>query len=103
MADAQKHVRIVGCGDHSLIANYAAATSCPFEIYSSAGGALYDVLGMGRTLARGPEPEYVQRGLVASVMTGIGQGLRWGAPLKGGDIQRVGFFFFFFFLVCVGG
>lgn len=103
MATAQKHVRIVGCGDHTLIANYAAATSCPFEIYSSSGGALYDALGMGRSLARGPEPEYVQRGLVTAVITSIGQGLRWGAPLKGGDIQRVSVFFFFpfFFFVCV--
>lgn len=85
---------IVGCGEPSLIARYAAATSCAFEMFSDRSGGVYDVLGMGRSLSRGgEEPEYISRGTVTSVLTSIGQGLRWGAPLGGGDIQRVGFFY----------
>lgn len=90
LATAQVQLRIVGCGEPSLIARYAAATSCAFEVFSDRSGGVYDALGMGRSLSRGrEEPEYISRGTVASVLTSIGQGLRWGAPLGGGDIQRV--------------
>lgn len=86
---AGKRLFVVGCGDHSVIANYATATGCPFEIYSDSTGKLYDVLGMGRSLARGKQPGYVKTSLFSAVLTSIGQGLKWGTPLKGGDIQRV--------------
>lgn len=44
---------------------------------------------MGKSLARGKKPAYIRSNPLASALTGIGQGLRWGTPLKGGDIQRV--------------
>lgn len=89
LAAASKQLLIVGCGEHSVIAKYAAATRCPFEIYSDPSGELYDVLGMGRSLVRGNEPAYIRRNFLSSVLTSIGQGFRWGVPLGGGDIQRV--------------
>ncbi|KAK4138833.1 hypothetical protein BT67DRAFT_24447 [Trichocladium antarcticum] len=91
-------VAVIGCGDPSLIDWYATATACPFPIYADPTRKLYAELGMVRTLALGPPPAYMGRGLVASTLRSIGQGLMKvpsGLALKAGDGKQVGGEFLF--------
>ena len=77
---------------------YQTETSCPFPIYADPTKALYDSLGMLRTLNMGGRPEYQRRGTLLGMVQSIGQGfkaLTKGTALKAGDLQQVGGEFLF--------
>ncbi|TKA70850.1 hypothetical protein B0A49_07044 [Cryomyces minteri] len=88
---------IIGCGASDLIPMYAHATHCAFPLFADPDRAIYDALGMTRTLNLGPrKPDYVVGGMVANVLSSVWQGLKQGAAaLKGGDVQQVGGEFLF--------
>lgn len=77
---------------------YAEATSCPFPIYADPTRALYNELGMVRTLAMGAKPDYQRRSTLGSVVASIVQGIKHvptGRAFVGGDYQQVGGEFLF--------
>jgi hypothetical protein len=89
---------VVGCGDPGLIPMYAAATNCPFPIYSDPTRRLYTELGMVRTLALGQRPAYARRSLAKVIGESIMQGLKQipaGLAHKSGDAKQVGGEFLF--------
>lgn len=91
-------VVVVGCGNPNLIDMYVKATKCPFPVYTDPNASLYSELGMVKTLAMGPKPEYMRRPMIMSVVESIGQGLRSvpsGLALKSGDHRQVGGEFLF--------
>lgn len=84
---------IVGCGQPSLIPAYRAELGAPWEFYSDPSGAVYDALGMHRSLALGSgasggKPEYIKTGLAQSIFGGVVDAVK-GGPTKGGEITRV--------------
>ncbi|PHH86514.1 hypothetical protein CDD83_10122 [Cordyceps sp. RAO-2017] len=91
-------VVVVGCGDAALIDMYVEATRCPFPVYTDPTGALFDRLGMVKTLALGPRPAYMRKSMAKGVLDSIGQGLRHlpsGLALRSGDHRQVGGEFLF--------
>ncbi|KAK5014106.1 hypothetical protein LTR60_003529 [Cryomyces antarcticus] len=88
---------IIGCGASDLIPMYAHATHCAFPLFADPDRAIYDALGMTRTLNLGPKrPDYLVGGIIANVLSSVWQGLKQGAAaLKGGDVQQVGGEFLF--------
>lgn len=91
-------IAVVGCGSPSLIPMYAEATGCPFPIYADPTKALYNELGMSRTLNMGNRPDYQRRSVFGTVVSSIVQSLKQvpsGKVLAGGDIQQVGGEFLF--------
>jgi len=88
---------IVGCGQPDLIPMYAAATACRFPIYADPTRALYDRLGMTRTLELGPHrPDYIKTSLLTGAVKSVCQGVMSGrGALKGGDFKQVGGEFWF--------
>ncbi|KAF8251911.1 hypothetical protein K440DRAFT_653015 [Wilcoxina mikolae CBS 423.85] len=80
---------IIGCGDSSLISEYASQLSAPWEFFSDPSGAIYDTLGMHKSLASGKKPDYIKTGILSAVWSGIVSGLKSG-PTKGGNITRNG-------------
>jgi hypothetical protein len=72
---------------------YQEATQCPFPIYADPTKSLYQHLGMTRTLAMGPRPGYMKKGVLSSAVLSIMQGLKevtTGRVLQAGDYQQVG-------------
>ncbi|KAL2196159.1 AhpC/TSA antioxidant enzyme-domain-containing protein [Corynascus similis CBS 632.67] len=89
---------VVGCGDPALIDMYANATGCPYPIYADPTRRLYAELGMVRTLALGPRPDYMRVSLAKIILDSIAQGLGQvgkGLAHKGGDAKQVGGEFLF--------
>lgn len=89
---------VVGCGDPALINMYIEATNCPFPLYTDPTRALFDELGMTKTLALGAKPAYMKKSLWRSTLDSIGQGLKVlpkGLSLKSGDQRQVGGEFLF--------
>nr|QIQ49686.1 thioredoxin-like protein [Beauveria bassiana] len=89
---------IIGCGDPQLIEMYIEATKCPFSLYTDPKSALFDALGMVKTLALGEKPAYMKMGFLKGVFTGMSQALRQlprGLTLKSGDQRQVGGEFLF--------
>ncbi|KAH0593113.1 hypothetical protein MHUMG1_09115 [Metarhizium humberi] len=89
---------VVGCGDPALINMYIEATNCPFPLYTDPTRALFDALGMTKTLALGSKPAYMRKSMWKSALDSIGQGLRVlpkGLSLKSGDQRQVGGEFLF--------
>lgn len=89
---------VIGCGDPQLIDMYLEATQCPYPLYTDPKSALFDELGMVKTLALGEKPAYVKMGFLKGVFTGIAQGLKQlprGLALKSGDQRQVGGEFLF--------
>lgn len=88
----------MGCGDPALINMYIEATNCPFPLYTDPTRALFDALGMTKTLALGSKPAYMRKSMWKSALDSIGQGLRVlpkGLSLKSGDQRQVGGEFLF--------
>lgn len=91
-------IAVVGCGSPELIPMYQEATGCPFPIYADPTKHLYNELGMTRTLAMGPRPEYMRKSMLYSMAKSLVQGLKQikgGLASKAGDIQQVGGEFLF--------
>lgn len=91
-------VVVIGCGDPALIDMYVEATKCPFPIYTDPTRALFDELGMVKTLAMGAKPAYMRKSMTRSVIASIGQAMRAvpsGMALKSGDQRQVGGEFLF--------
>ncbi|TWU72448.1 hypothetical protein ED733_003676 [Metarhizium rileyi] len=89
---------VVGCGDPALINMYVEATKCPFPLYTDPTRAIFDELGMTKTLALGSRPAYMKKSMWRSTLDSIGQGLRVlpkGLSLKSGDQRQVGGEFLF--------
>ncbi|KAJ3485242.1 hypothetical protein NLG97_g6858 [Lecanicillium saksenae] len=89
---------IIGCGDPQLIDMYVEATQCPYPLYTDPKSALFDALGMMKTLALGEKPAYMKMGFLKGVWTGLSQGLKQlprGLALKSGDQRQVGGEFLF--------
>lgn len=85
-------IAIIGCGDPSLIASYAADTGSHYPIYSDPSQRLYKALGLTKTLAFGKKPDYVSSGVLTVVKTSIQDVLKIGISnaFKGGDVRQVG-------------
>ncbi|PWY74269.1 hypothetical protein BO70DRAFT_341059 [Aspergillus heteromorphus CBS 117.55] len=91
-------VVIVGCGDPGLIDHYAAETGCPFPIYSDPTAQLYEALGMVSSLALGPRPAYIRKGMARIVAESVWQALKYvpsGLATKAGDSRQIGGEFLF--------
>jgi len=91
-------IAVVGCGSPALIPMYVEATGCPFPVYADPTQRLYKELGMTRTLALGPRPEYMRKNMLYSMARSIIQGLKQikgGLVAKAGDLQQVGGEFLF--------
>jgi hypothetical protein len=91
-------IAVVGCGSPALIPTYQEASGCPFPIYADPTKRLYNELGMTRTLALGPRPEYMRNSMLYSMARSVVQGLKQikgGLVSKAGDIQQVGGEFLF--------
>lgn len=91
-------VVVVGCGDPALIEMYTEATGCRFPIYTDPTRALFDKLGMNKTLALGSKPAYMRKSMWRSALDSVFQGLRVlpkGLALKSGDQRQVGGEFLF--------
>ncbi|KAM4057804.1 ahpC/TSA antioxidant enzyme [Hirsutella rhossiliensis] len=91
-------VVVIGCGNPSLIDMYVETTKCPFPVYTDPTASLFNELGMVKTLALGPKPEYMRRPMIRGVVESIGQALRSvpsGMALKSGDHRQVGGEFLF--------
>lgn len=89
---------VIGCGDPGLIDMYAEATGCQFPVYADPTRRLYSELGMVRSLALGTRPAYMSKGLLASSVASVVQGLKQipkGLALKGGDQKQIGGEFLF--------
>ncbi|KAI5804442.1 hypothetical protein EDC01DRAFT_715997 [Geopyxis carbonaria] len=89
LSQTPSRILIIGCGAPSAIDQYRADTGCAFEIYTDPTGALYDALGMGKTLATGERGAYVQTGVLEGAVKGAMQALKGGVG-KGGDFRRIG-------------
>ncbi|KAH9826029.1 AhpC/TSA antioxidant enzyme [Teratosphaeria destructans] len=78
-------LKIIGCGQPTVVADYKRRTNCPFEIYCDPTRALYKKLGMMCSLELGPKPGYAEGGALgrtwASMCTLLGSGIK---GLKGG-------------------
>lgn len=77
---------------------YIEATQCPYPLYTDPKSALFDALGMVKTLALGEKPAYMKMGFLKGVWTGLSQGLKQiprGLALKSGDQRQVGGEFLF--------
>ncbi len=77
---------------------YIEATGCPFPVYADPTQRLYKELGMTRTLALGPRPEYMRKSMLYSMAKSLVQGLKQikgGLVAKAGDLQQVGGEFLF--------
>lgn len=77
---------------------YQEATQCPFPIYADPTKRLYDELGMIRTLAPGPRPDYQRRSTLFAISQSVIQGLKQiknGLVTKAGDIHQIGGEFLF--------
>ncbi|KAG9242903.1 AhpC/TSA antioxidant enzyme-domain-containing protein [Calycina marina] len=91
-------IAVIGCGSPALIPMYQELTACPFPIYADPTKALYDSLGMLKTLNMGERPDYQRRGTLLGMVQSIGQGfkaLKTGKALQAGDMQQVGGEFLF--------
>ena len=89
---------VIGCGDPALVDMYVEATKCPFPLYTDPTRALFDELGMVKTLALGSKPAYMKKGMWKSSFDSVLQGLRvlpQGLSLKSGDQRQVGGEFLF--------
>lgn len=79
---------------------YISETGSQYPVYADPSRALYDALGMQKTLAMGPrQPKYMRRSMVRAAVVSIVQGLKqlrkgiWVA--KSGDQRQVGGEFLF--------
>ncbi|KAF1821195.1 uncharacterized protein K489DRAFT_382239 [Dissoconium aciculare CBS 342.82] len=83
---------IVGCGDHTLIADYATRTGCPYPIYCDPSRATYEKLGMVCSLNQKGKPDYLSRSqlslIKSSLFTALGMGV--GKAWKAGKISQNG-------------
>lgn len=80
---------IIGCGSPDLIAGYASALNAPWDFYTDPSGALYDLLGLQKSLAMAEtRPEYLEKPLFTAIWDGVVQAVR-GGVLKGGNVLRV--------------
>ncbi|KAG5976360.1 hypothetical protein E4U55_007342 [Claviceps digitariae] len=89
---------VIGCGDPALIDMYTETTNWPYAIYTDPSGAIFNELGMAKTLALGEKPGYMKRSMLTSTICSIGQALRGipeGLALKSGDHRQVGGEFLF--------
>ncbi|GBF61198.1 hypothetical protein TMEN_3676 [Trichophyton mentagrophytes] len=79
---------IIGCGAHTLIDQYRAATRCPFAIYSDPTAELFHIFAMKRNLLVGKDaPSFSERSDVSLTLSGIKQGLK---RLFKGDAFKAG-------------
>lgn len=77
---------------------YRDATKCPYPIYTDPQHALFDALGMIKTLKLGERPAYMRNSLLQTTITGVKQALRSlpkGLTFKSGDQRQVGGEFLF--------
>lgn len=82
---------IIGCGDPSLLKDYAANSKCAFPIYADPSRELYDKLGMTSTLNSGAQPSYQTSSFVSVVTKSFAQLVGSGSgALKGGSFSQVG-------------
>jgi hypothetical protein len=93
---ATTRITLLSCGAPSFLAPYAAATGSPFALRTDPSGATYDALGLRRSLAPGPRPEYMRQSLAGTVVSGVAMGVAMGRDaLRSGDHDRIGGEFLF--------
>jgi hypothetical protein len=90
LATVDTKLTIIGCGDASLIADYAARTECPYPIYCDPTRATYEKLGMVCSLNQKSKPDYLSKSqlslIKSSLFTALGMGV--GKAWKAGKISR---------------
>ncbi|KAL8744194.1 MAG: hypothetical protein Q9190_003541 [Brigantiaea leucoxantha] len=95
--DTPTQIVIVGCGQPDLIPMYIKETECAYPVYADPTKALYQKLGMIRTLSLGGKhPEYMQYSLPSAMIRAVYQSLKSGRNMiRGGDYWQVGGEFLF--------
>lgn len=91
-------IAVIGCGDPALISMYRDATKCPYPIYTDPQHALFNALGMIKTLSLGERPAYMKNSLLQTTILGVKQALKSipkGLTFKSGDQRQVGGEFLF--------
>lgn len=91
-------IAVVGCGDPALIDMYVKETGCPFPVYTDPRRAIFDELGMVKTLALGAKPAYQRTSIVKSSWTSFLKAVTYipsGLATKSGDQRQVGGEFLF--------
>lgn len=77
---------------------YATDTGCPFPIYADPTRKLYEHFGMVTSLAWGPRPKYMRKGMTRSIAESVVQGLKQipsGLATKSGPSNQNGGEFLF--------
>jgi peroxiredoxin len=92
LSAANKRLIIIGCGQPTLIEQYAKDTKCPFPIYTDPTQKLYDAFGMIRTLSLGDKkPDYIKSSFLSNVgKSALSQLSAGRCMFQGGDIRQVG-------------
>lgn len=92
-------IKIVGCGDYSLIKEYVERIKLPFPVYADTSRKLYDAFGMISTLSMGDtSPDYQPAGAFSSVMKSLAHAVTDGPVkffTKAGPLRQVGGDFLF--------
>ncbi|KAI4127857.1 MAG: hypothetical protein LQ347_004427 [Umbilicaria vellea] len=90
-------IKIIGCGQASLISKYVQMTSCVYPIYAEPSRKLYDMLGMTSNLSMGSKkPDYLTKSMLAVTVQSIVKTIASGTDaLKGGDVKQIGGEFLF--------
>ncbi|KAI5793560.1 hypothetical protein FPQ18DRAFT_332604 [Pyronema domesticum] len=70
-------------------ATKASSTGPEWEFYTDPEGAVYDSLGMTRTMSLGKKPGYIRDGMLAGIIKGVIASLKGGVT-KGGNPTRNG-------------
>lgn len=94
---------VIGHGTPALLGSYVKRTALPYPLYTDPSKALYQTLGMGRTLDGGSKPKYQTTSTLGNIVTsasqalgrlvaGAGQGESGGRAdfWRGGDFSQVG-------------
>lgn len=78
LAAANTTLTIIGCGEHTHIADYKKRTGSPFEIYCDPQRRLYDKLGMVVKLGGSTKPGYLSGSMFSIIARSARVGMSYG-------------------------
>lgn len=91
-------ITVIGCGDPALIDMYVRESGCPFPVYTDPKRAVFDELGMVKTLGMGAKPAYQRKSMFKSSLESFLTAVTYipsGLATKSGDQRQVGGEFLF--------
>ncbi|ESK88435.1 hypothetical protein Moror_14709 [Moniliophthora roreri MCA 2997] len=83
---------IVSNGDYEMIKSFRRIFQTPFAVYTDPTQQVYNVLGMIRSLEKGPRAAYVRHGTASGIGMIVANAAKVGMPIwkKGGDTSQLG-------------